>query len=215
MKEKLLHSVVSDVDVGETIVVAIRERHPQSSSFFRRDPGALADILECAVAAVAIKNVGCSRELFRRTVGMPLAAAALAVFRIPFHVAGDKQIQLAVVVIIKETRRNRPASSTDTRLRGHVSKAAIPVVMVKNVLSIAGDVEVGIAIIIVVADRDSHAVVAVAGFRQASLLGYVSEATVAVLPVEPVPVAWIVPLEVLGRLHRIAQLAAIHQKNVE
>ena len=34
---------------------------------------------------------------------MPLAAAALTVFGVPFHVPCDEQIQLAVIVVIEKS----------------------------------------------------------------------------------------------------------------
>src|SRR2546429_4060561 len=47
------------------------------------------------------------------------------------------------------------------------------------------------------------------------LLGYVREAAVFVLAVEPVPVAGIRPIESLWNLHRACQAPTVDQKDVE
>ena len=87
--------------------------------------------------------------------------------------------------------------------------------MIENVFSVAGDVEIGEAVIVVVADGDSHAIVSVSGVGQACLLRHVGETAVFILPVETVPVARIFAVEILRRLHRTGNPSAIHQKNIE
>src|SRR5450432_3893021 len=77
-------------------------------------------------------------------------------------------------------------------LLGHVSEGSVPVVVVKRIAIDAGDKDVVIAVIVVVAD--GHAYIE-AGPFQARLLRYVGEASVAVVVEEAVPVFWRVFLE--------------------
>jgi hypothetical protein len=55
--------------------------------------------------------------------------------------------------------------------------------VIENIFSVAGDVKIGIAVIVVVADGYAHAVVSVSSVRQAGLLGHVGETSVFVLAV--------------------------------
>src|SRR5580700_1909091 len=71
------------------------------------------------------------------------------------------------------------------------------------------------AVIVVIANGHSHAVVAVASFGQPCLLGYIGEAAALILTVEPVPVAWIAAVKILGRLHRARHVPTVHEEDVE
>ena len=87
--------------------------------------------------------------------------------------------------------------------------------MIQNVLAITRDVQIRVAVIVIVADRRSHSVVGVSGIRQTGCLRNVGEAAVAVLPVKPIPVPRIMTIEVFRRGHGARQAAAIHEKNVQ
>src|SRR5437016_9680054 len=102
MKEILLHAIVGDEYVCKSVVIVICERHSQRAALLGGDARFLANIRK-RVAIVVIKNVGRGRKLFRWTVRMPLAAAALTVFGVPFHVPCDEQIQLTVIVVIEKS----------------------------------------------------------------------------------------------------------------
>src|SRR6202020_1488202 len=52
VKEKLAHAVVGNEDVGESIVIVVREAHAQRAALDGRNPGRTADVFECAIAAV-------------------------------------------------------------------------------------------------------------------------------------------------------------------
>src|SRR5580693_7023188 len=110
MEEKLAHAVVRDENIGESVVIIVREGDAERASFDRGDSGPLADVFECAIAAVAIEDIRGRGEFGRRTVGLPLASANLAVLRVPEHVSRDEQVQVAVVVVIEEARGATPAS---------------------------------------------------------------------------------------------------------
>src|SRR5579863_9929612 len=120
----------------------------------------LTDVFEGAVAAIAIKNVGGLREFGGRAVRLPLVAADFAVLGVPEHVAGDEEVEMAVVIVIEEARRTAPASGFDARFGGYVGEGAVAIIVVEDIFSVVRDVEVGEAIVIVISDSDAHAVVA-------------------------------------------------------
>src|SRR5438876_12246057 len=101
MKEIYLHAIVVVEYVCKPVVLVICECHSNRTALLGGDARFLANIRKRAIAIVVIKNVGRGRKLFRWTVRMPLAAAALTVFGVPFHVPCDEQIQLAVIVVIE------------------------------------------------------------------------------------------------------------------
>ena len=103
MKEILLHAIVGDEYVCKSVVIVICERHSKRAALLGGDARFLANIRKRAIAIVVIKNVGRGRKLFRWTIRMPLAAAALTVFGVPFHVPCDEQIKLTVVVVIEKS----------------------------------------------------------------------------------------------------------------
>src|ERR1700678_3682948 len=143
----------------------------------------LADVFESAIAAVAVRNIGGRREFAGRAVGLPFLAADLAGLGVPQHVPGNEQIQVAIVVVIEEPRRTGPATGRYAGFGSDVGEGAIAIIVIQDVFSVAGDVEIGKAVVIVVADRDADAVIAIASVGQARFLGDVGEAAVRVLAV--------------------------------
>src|ERR1700722_14658682 len=98
MKQVLLHAVVGDKDVRESITIVVGKGHTQAVTFLGGNSRACSYVLESSVAAVMVENVGRARKLARRTVGVAVPAAVLAVLRVPLHIASDEEIKLAVVV---------------------------------------------------------------------------------------------------------------------
>ncbi len=87
--------------------------------------------------------------------------------------------------------------------------------MIENILSVAGDVEIGEAVIVVIADGHSHSVVAVSGIGQPRFLSDVGEAAVFVLPIQPVPVTRVLAIEILRQTHGTGYASAVDQENIE
>src|SRR5580698_8396458 len=165
--------------------------------FFGGDSGSHAYILKRAIPAVVVKNVRGRAEFARRAIhGILDAATGLACFRSPVQVAGYKQIQLSIVVIVKESCRYRPSARGHSGLRRNIGESAVTVVVVKDVLSKVGHVNVRKPVVVVVPNSNSHSVVSFPGVLQAGLLSDVSERSVFILAVKAVPVFRVVPLEV-------------------
>ena len=104
MKEKLLHAVIGHKYIGKAISIVVGKGYTQPATLPGRDSRFLADVLERTVAVIAIEKACGRGEFFGWTVGVPFATARLAVPRIPFHVAGNEQVKLSIIVIIEKAR---------------------------------------------------------------------------------------------------------------
>jgi hypothetical protein len=49
-----------------------------------------------------VEKIGGGRKGFGRAIGSVIPVADLALLSVPFHVAGDEQVQVAVVVVVEE-----------------------------------------------------------------------------------------------------------------
>src|SRR5439155_7651516 len=210
-----LHAVVGDEDVHKPVVVIVGECHAQSAPLLDGDAGLLDDVLEGAIAAIAIKKICRGRKFGGRAIGSPSPAASLAMFGVPFHVAGHKKIEMAVVIVVEEARGNRPASSCNACFCGYVRERSVAIVVVQNIFSVVGYEKIGKTVVVIVGDSHAHAVIAEARVGQTGCFGYVCETAVFVLAIEPVPVAGVGAIEFLRHLHGACQTAAIDQKYVQ
>src|SRR5580658_7544758 len=147
-----------------------------------------ADVFEGAIAAIAIEDASGGGESAWRAVGLPFVAADFAVLRVPEHVTRDEKIEMAVVIVIEEAGRAAPASGRHAGLDGYIGESPIAIIVVERIFPVVGDVEVGIAVIVVIADGHAHAVVAVPCVRQAGFFRYIGEAAIRILAIEAIPV---------------------------
>lgn len=86
------------------------------------------------------------------------AFAAPQIEKIPLHVSEHDQVQQAVIVQINPGGARRPPAASHSRLCGNVGECAVTVVVVQFVASIAGHVQVFIAIIVVIANGDPKSI---------------------------------------------------------
>src|SRR5689334_19435306 len=93
----------------------------------------------------------------------------------------DKQIELAVVVVIKPYGARSPAWRCNTSLLRDVGESAIGIIVIENAAPVLGHVKIREAIAIVVADRYA---LAVATSGNTGLLGDVGKSPVAIVPVQ-------------------------------
>src|SRR5438874_11857799 len=72
----------------------------------------------------------------------------------------DEQVQQAVVVVIQPCRAGAPVvgRTADTGLRGHVFESSVPIVVEQMIAADAGYDQVLESVVVVVADRNAHAV---------------------------------------------------------
>src|SRR4029077_7279466 len=139
----LLHAIVGDKNVRKTVAIIIGERNPKSSSLLGREACARADVFKRAIAAISVqKTRGCWKNI-RRAIGMPVSTTNFVVIGVPLHVAGYEQIKIAIVVVIKEACGNGPAAACNTCFAGYIGEGAIAIVVIENILAIAGDEQIG------------------------------------------------------------------------
>ena len=83
------------------------------------------------------------------------------------HVAGHKQIEPPVAIVVSPGRAVRPVPQRDTGLFGNIAKRPVVIVVVEAVLAEVADEDIGPAVVVVVADccAESPAVVGYACFR--------------------------------------------------
>src|SRR5258706_1765502 len=213
--EVLLHAIVGHKDVCVSVGVVVRKRGTERPPLLCGDAGRLADILEGSIAPVAIENAGRWRKLGWWTVGMPIPATNFVMVGIPFHVSSDEEIEMAVIIEIEKARGDRPAAGRYSSFLGHIRESAVAIVVVQDILAVAGDVEIGETVIVIVAHGDAHAVVAVAGGGKARGLSNVRETAIAILAVQAVPVTRIATVKLFRYFQRIGDLAAIYKEYVE
>src|SRR5690348_5285282 len=112
-----------------------------------------------------------------------MLAAPDVVFGRPIDVIQDDQVQPAVFVVVEPAGAGGPAAFIgNSRLCGDVAKRSVAIVMVQNGASVAGDVKIRIAVVVVIRDRDSLAVMPFPAY--AGLLRHVGEGAVSVVVVQ-------------------------------
>src|ERR1700691_6400024 len=215
MKQKLLHHIVGNKDVGKSVAIIVGKCHTEAISLFPCDTGFYTHIFKRAVAAVVVEDIADWRKFSWRTVLAYNQPTRLAVPHVPVQIAGHEQVQFAIVVIVKKSRRDRPAAASNASLCGDIRKGSVAVVVIKNVFRIVRDENIRIAIIVIIAPGAAHAIISVACIFQPSFLGHVGETAIAILPVESVPVAWVVTIEIIRWLHWAGNSATIHKKDVQ
>ena len=117
--------------------------------------------------------------------------------------AANEKVEPAVVVVVEPYCARCPSRSGYSGLFGDVGEGAIAVVAIENAAAVLRDVEIGEAIGVVVADRDTHAV---ASTGHPGFFRHIGEGAVAVVVVEGIA-------ERTGRREDVA-LPAVDQVDV-
>ncbi len=84
----------------------------------------------------------------------------------------------------------------------------------RGCFSIVGDVNVGITVVVVIADGHAHTVVGVAGVCQAGLLRDIRERAVFILAIETIPVGGVVAIKTVRTKHGVTHKTTVHDKDV-
>src|SRR5258708_25342272 len=135
MKQILLHAVVGNIDVGESIAIVIGKGDAQTVSLLCGNSRALAHVLEGAVAPVVVKNVGRAGKLSRWTIGVKVAAAVLAVLLVPLPVSRHEKVQPAIILVIEKAGRDCPTAAWHASFCCHIAESSVSVVVIQNVLA--------------------------------------------------------------------------------
>jgi hypothetical protein len=138
--------------------------------------------------------------------------AAPDIAEVPLQIAEHDQIEQAVIIQIHPSRAGGPSAAADPRLFRHIAESAVAIVVIKLVTAVSGDIEIFIAIVVIVAHGDAHAKTHA---RKPGFLRDVFEGSIRFLVEEAIPILGVR----LGRndssRSRIAQGGSIHQEDVE
>src|SRR5262249_45434017 len=142
---------------------------------------------ERSVAVVVIEKAGGRLEKSRDAVIM-LAEAVIAAgpvlgWRV-VHKAADKQIELAVVVVIEPDRASREPRCLQASTFRDVGKRAVAIVAIQNAVPVRSDEDVRPTIVVVIANSHTHRERAA---RDTGLLRDVRECAVAIILVQRIP----------------------------
>ena len=186
--QEVLGAVVGDVDVQPAVAVVVgggdAQRGSESPQRRARDPAGIdvaerarADVLERAVAAVAIEAVGQPPVGFRRAVvARPRRVGADgAIVEVVVDVVADVQIQPTVPVVVDERRGDAERvsrTSMPARVR-HVGERPVAVVPKEPFRFEARHEQIDPAVVVEVSRRHPEAV---SVGLQAALFGHVDEA---------------------------------------
>src|SRR5207249_4809292 len=99
------------------------------------------------------------------------------------HEARDEQIEFAVIVIVEPGRARGPARRGHARFVSSIGESTVAVIVIEDVPSIAGHIEVHPAITVVISSRGTHAKIAA---PYPGLIRYVRKRAVVVIVVESV-----------------------------
>src|SRR3984957_2171269 len=189
MKKELPDCVVGNEHIREAVPIIVGKGDAQSVPFFGGDSGSHTYILKRAVPAVVVENVRCRAEFAGRAIHRLFdPATRLARLRSPVEIAGHKQVQLSIVVVVKESCRHRPSARRYSRFRRNIREGAVTIIVVEDVLPEVSYVNIRKAVVVVVPDSNSHSVIGISRVLQTGLHGDVSERAVFVLTVKKVPV---------------------------
>src|SRR5260221_188858 len=185
-EKKIGPGVVGDGDVGPAVAVEIGENDAHAFCFGLADAGGIADVGEGTVVIVVVELQFLAAIVAGIAVGAiagTFLAAPEIVFGRPVDVIENDEIEIAVVVVIEPGGAGGPAAFVgDTSFCGDIGEGTVAVVVIKDGAVVAGDVEVGKAVVIVIGDGDSLAVVIFRG--DAGLIGDIGECSVTVVVIE-------------------------------
>src|SRR5256884_6829481 len=143
----LLHAIVRHEDVRKPRCIGAGKCTAQGAPLLVGDASFLADVLERAIAAIAKKKVCRGGKFGGRTIGSPSPAASLTMFGVPLHVAGNKKMEMAVVVVVEEPRGNRPAAACHACLCGDVGERSVAIVVIQDIFSVVGHEQISKAVV--------------------------------------------------------------------
>jgi hypothetical protein len=163
VKQDIRHAVVGHEDVRPRVVVVVGDDHPEPVSAERADTRLAADVCKRPLAVVAVHHVRKRREDERVTVGSRVqscVAAVGVVCGVGGDVVRDEQVEIAVLVEIREGAPRAPQRRADTSGARDVGEGPATSVAVERVGPDAGDIQIHPTVVVVVAGAGTHAVAA-------------------------------------------------------
>ncbi len=153
-----------------------------------------------------------------KLVGMAKRAISLLAFsapdivKVPPQIPQYDQIEQPVAVQVNPCRTRGPAAPGDASFVGNISKSAVTVVVIKLVSSICSYIQIFVAIVVIITDRDSHSI---AGALQPGFVGDILERTIGLLVVQTIPIFRSSLFGNCARSSGIIDFSAVHEKEIE
>src|SRR5580700_7404110 len=97
---------------------------------------------------------------------------------IKLYIPGNKQIQQAIVIVIAPSRSGGPASNRHPCLFRDISEGPIVIVVIKPVLSVVGNVDIGPTVVVIVGHGHAESP---AFIGDAGLVGYVGKCSIVII----------------------------------
>jgi hypothetical protein len=165
MKEEVGMIVIGNEDVHESVTIVVGDGHAHSFARVLGDSSLGRDICERAIAIVAIESVREICIIVGVTIGPELGSwATVRIFvDFPLAVVRDEQVEQAIIVIV-HPGQHRPhllaveEASYNPSFVGDVGECAVPVVVQQLILSNVQDINVRKPVIVIISNRDTHAV---------------------------------------------------------
>src|SRR5438876_4811050 len=128
---------------------------------------------------------------------------------VPLHIPCNDEVEPAIAVVIYEGRACAPTAATDARLGSHIGESPVAIIVIKSVSAEVRHQKVSVAVVVVVAGCDSHAVQAP---LQTSFLSDVGKGAIAIVVIQPVPETRIGFVWRNAAWHRIQDLCSIREE---
>ena len=186
MVEVCIEPIVGDEQVGPAIVIVVSSAHRKILAFGLVDPCRRRHVGESTISIVVVENVGTAFVDGGRTIRADVDEITVArAILVQGDIATDVKIEEAIAIVIEECgsamKESAGLRAGDARLVGRVGESTISVVVVQNVATVLGDVEIGKAVVVVVSPNTAEAK---ACTGNASFFRDLSEAPVAVVAVK-------------------------------
>src|SRR5262249_23942931 len=120
-----------------------------------------------------------------------------------------------IVVVVEKTGAGTPSSAPDARLRGYIGKGSVAIIVIQGISAVAGYIDILEAVIVVVADRHSHAVEVLGHSAEPGFPGNIAESAIRILVVQTIPEFRIRFVRHLAVGHGIVNASAVDKEEVQ
>ena len=151
--------IVRDEEVDVSVVVDVGGDHPHAPPSPLEESRRFGDVGEMALvitedlvgARFEFPGIAADDHLVGRK-----GVADPRILGIPDHVVADVQVEVAVVIEVGESGRCRPiAVARQARRPRHILESPVPSIAIQAIGSPPGQKEVGMAVVVVIADGDA------------------------------------------------------------
>src|ERR1700728_3883506 len=189
VQQEVRKGIVGNKDVGETIAIIVGKCEAHALTRILGNTRLLGYIRERTVTIIPIQKIR-RAPIFvgRAIVNDVIRPANMGSGKGIIKIIHYKEVEQAVVVIVKPPRSDRPRltlskRTADPSFLRHLRKGTVSVIVEQLISVESSDVQIDKAVIVVVTSGDTHGI---AGARQTGLFGDVCESSVSIVAKESV-----------------------------